>query len=155
MGRYYTTESGRAGKFMFGVQPSNDPELLGMNEQEPTSVWYYADTEDADNIRDAVDAQYEILGIPDDKRIYYVKDEGEYEKFEKEVIDDKVWIKCKIDSEEYKKHDGETKWAGDSNDEVMFERDRKLTLAMARIRLGITILSDIEDDACCELEAEL
>lgn len=153
MGRYYHTDSGREGKFMFGVQPSTDPEEMGMSE-DPTYIRYYASDEDEPKVRERLDRQYDLLEIPNDKRMYYIKDWEEYDKYEKEVLDDRVWIKCKVGSEEDKKHEGETKWAGDSNDEVMYER-KGMALVLARIRLGLIILSDIKDEGYCELNAEL
>lgn len=48
MGRYYYTDNGKEGKFMFGVQPSDDPDYMGMIEQEPTSIDYYADKDNVE-----------------------------------------------------------------------------------------------------------
>ena len=152
MGRYYNTNTGRSGKFMFGVQSSGDPEEMGMSE-DPTYIQYYADADDEPKIRKKVDEQYDKLNVPQDKRIYYMKDWEDYDKFEKEVLEDRVWIKCKAGSKEDKQHNGETKWASDKNDEVMYER-KGMALVLARIRLGLVILSDIKDEGYCSLEAE-
>lgn len=137
---------------MFGVQYSTDPEEMGMSE-DPTYIQYYASDEDEPRVRERLDRQYDLLGIPNDKRMYYMKDWGEYDKYEKDVLEDKVWIKCKVGGEEDKKHGGETRWAGDSDDEVMYER-KGMALILARIRLGLVILSDIKDEGYCSLEAE-
>lgn len=152
MGRYYYTDGGREGKFMFGVQPSDDPEYMGMGEDN-TTIKYYADEEGKPAILERLNEQYDKLGIPEDKRIYYIKNWEEYDKYEKEVLEDKVWIKCKVGSEEEKKHKGEERWAGDNTDEVMFER-KGMALILSRIRLGLVILSDIKDNGYCSLEAE-
>ena len=39
MGRYYTTDSGREGKFCFGMQSSDAPERFGMYENQ--SIIHY------------------------------------------------------------------------------------------------------------------
>lgn len=152
MGRYFHTSNGREGKFMFGVQPSTDPEEMGMSE-DPTYIQYYASEDDEPKIRKRLDEQYDKLGIPKDKRIYYMKNWEEYDKYEKETLEDKVWIKVKSGSKEEEQHKGETKWASDKPDEVMFEREG-MALILARIRLGLVILSDIKDEGYCSLEAE-
>ena len=159
MGRYYATETGREGKFMFGVQPSDDAGYMGMLEQEPTSVDYYADKDDETKIRLMLDEQYDLLEIPQDKRIYYTdKDWKTYDKFEGEVLYPKVFVSVKEDDEEeMAKHKGEIKWAMGKEGYVSFEigKKRVRTLALARIRLGIVILSDIKDTGECWLNAEL
>lgn len=153
MGRYYNTDTGREGKFMFGVQPSDDPQYMGMGEN-PSYIQYYASDEDEPEVRKKLDEQYDILGVDKEKRVYYMKDWNEFDKFEKEVLDDKVWIKVKRnDKETLDKYKGQTTWAGDNDDEVMFER-KNMALVLARIRLGVVILSDIKDQGYCQLEAE-
>ena len=52
MGRYYNTNTGRGGKFGFACQNSSDPQdYFGMEEQEPTSITYYADDSDTEKSR--------------------------------------------------------------------------------------------------------
>lgn len=152
MGRYYYTDGGREGKFMFGVQPSDDPEYMGMGE-DPSYIEYYASEDDAPKIKQRLDEQYDILGIPKDKRMYYAKDAEEYNKYENKELEDKVWIKVKDDSEEAKQFEGKTKWWCEDKGYTMYERDN-MALVLARIRLGVNILSDIKDAGCCSLRAE-
>lgn len=152
MGRYYHTNSGREGKFMFGVQPSTDPEEMGMNE-DPTYIQYYAGEEDKQKIKKKLDEQYDKLDIPLHERIYYMKDWGEYDKYEKEVLEDKVWVKVKDDSEEAKKYKDKAKWYCEDKGYTKYER-KGMALILARIRLGLVILSDIEDEGYCSLKAE-
>lgn len=152
MGRYYHTDSGREGKFMFGVQSSDDPEYMGMRE-DPTFIQYYASKDDEPKIRARLDEQYDILDVPKDKRLYYSKDWGDYDKFEKEELEHRVWIKVKNGSEEEKKFEGKTRWACDDEGYTMYEREG-MALILARIRLGITILSELKDEGYCSLEAE-
>lgn len=156
MGRYYHTDSGREGKFMFGVQSSDDPQYMGMTGQEPTSIDYYADKDDEPEIRRMLDKQYDIIGIPQDKRLYYTdKKWEEYDKFEKEYLYPKVFVSVKEDDkEELEKHKKDIKYADDKQGYVMFEI-KGMAIVLARIRLGITILSDIKDNGECWLNAEL
>lgn len=138
---------------MFGVQPSDDPQYMGMREN-PAYIQYYASDEDEPEVRKRLDEQYDILGVDKDKRVYYMKDWDEFNKFEKKVLDDKIWIKVnRNDKETLDKYKGQTTWAGDSDDEVMFERKNR-ALVLARIRLGVVILSDIKDQGYCQMEAE-
>ena len=159
MGRHYNTETGRTGKFMFAVQSSDDPSYMGMQEQEPTSIDFYADKESEAEIRDNLDEQYDLLDIPQDKRMYYMKkDWSDYDKFEREVLSPKVFVSVREDDkEEMAKYKDKVRWADDRDGYVKFEigKERVKTLVLARIRLGIVILSDIKDNGECWLNAEL
>lgn len=152
MGRYYHTDSGREGKFMFGVQSSNDPEYMGMSE-DPTFIQYYASKDDEPKIKAKLDEQYNILGVPIEKRMYYAKDLEAYDRYENEELEDKVWVKVKDDSEEAKQFEGKTKWWCEDKGYTLYEREN-MALVLARIRLGVNILSDIKEKGYCSLEAE-
>ena len=157
MGRYYTTDGGREGKFMFAVQSSDDPELLGMHEQEPTEITYYADEDDAEHIKSMLDREYDALDIPKDKRVYY-RDKDDYKewyKYEDEVLHDKVFVSVRDDDKEtLAKHAGETRWGSNKSNYCDFEINGN-AIHMARIRLAVNILSDIKDNGYCTLDAEL
>jgi hypothetical protein len=158
VGRYYDTETGRSGKFMFGVQPSDDPGFMGMQEQEPSTIQYYADKDMRADIKKNLDKQYDLLDVPKDKRIYYCKDLQDYDAYEKKELTDKVFVSVREDDkEEMEKYKGKIRWADDKPGHVSFEigKERERTLVLARIRLGITILSDIKDTGECWLNAEL
>ena len=142
MGRYYYTDGGREGKFMFGVQSSDDPEYMGMSE-DPSYIDYYASDDDAPKIKKRLDEQYDILNVPKDKRIYYAKTSKDYDDFEREELENKVWIKVK----------DKTKWYCEDKGYTMYERDN-MALVLARIKLGVNILSDIKDEGYCSLRAE-
>lgn len=156
MGRYYYTDNGREGKFMFGVQSSDDPHYMGMSEQDRTSIDYYADKQDYNRIKRNLDKQYDILNIPTDKRVYHTdKDWRDWDKYEKEVLYDKVFLSVKqSDITEINKHKGETMWHNDKDGYVSFEI-KGMAIVLARIRLGVAILSDIDDTGECYLNAEL
>lgn len=152
MGRYYHTDNGREGKFMFGVQSSNDPEYMGMSE-DPTFIQYYASKDDEPKIKAKLDEQYDILGVPIEKRMYYAKDLETYDRYENEELEDKVWVKVKDGSEEEKQFNGKTKWYCEDEGYTLYEREN-MALVLARIRLGVNILSDIKEKGYCSLEAE-
>lgn len=156
MGRYYDTDGGRRGKFMFGVQASDDPGYMGMHEQEPISIDYYADADDVEHVKSKLDEQYDILGIPENKRIYYCKDNKQMSEYEDKVLHDKVFVTVHKDDKEAKeKYKGKTAWwSGKGNEYTDYEINNN-ALALARIRLALDILSDIEDNTFCSLTAEL
>lgn len=160
MGRYYNTDTGREGKFMFATQSSDDPEYLGMHEQERCSIDYYADEDDVEDITKKLDEQYDILGIAKKDRIYkHTCDKNDYkayDEWESRVCKDKVWKTLTDDEvEAYKKeHQGKLDfWAGENNI-TMIEIEPGRCLALARIRLALDILSDIAETGSCSLEAE-
>lgn len=154
MGRYYVTDGGREGKFMLAVQSSDDPELLGM---QPTSITYYADEDNAKNIKSMLDQEYDSLDIPKGKRVYY-RDKDDYKdwcKYEDEVLHDKVFVSVRDDDKEtLAKHDGETRWGSNKSNYSDFEINGN-AIHLARIRLAVDILSDIKDNGYCTLDAEL
>ena len=152
MGRYYYTDNGREGKFMFGVQPSDDPELMGMREDN-SRITYYADEDDKETIEKKLDEQYDLLGIPKKDRLYFYENDEEYDKYEREVLDDKAWVKVKDDSKEAEKYKNEVKWYCEDKGYTKYER-KGMAIVLARIRLGTTILSDINEKGYCSLEAE-
>ena len=161
MGRYYDTSTGRNGKFMFAVQNSDDPEYMGMGE-DPTYIHYYASDQDKDKITKRLDEQYDILGIDKKNRLYDMprKDDGSddfeaYDKWEEKYLHDKVWkyVKHSEQSDEDKK---KITWSSNKGSEyVGIEIESGRCLALARIRLAIKILSDINDEGYCSLDAEL
>ena len=156
MGRYYSTDGGREGKFMFAVQSSDDPEFLGMHEQEPTNITYYASEEDAERIKKKLDEEYDALGIPTDKRVYYrdKDDYKEWENFEENVLHDKVFITISDDDKEgLEKHKGEIRWGNGKIGCTDYAIDG-MPIHLARIRLAVDILSDIKDSGYCVLDAE-
>lgn len=162
MGRYYSTDSGREGKFMFAVQPSDDPEVMGMHEQDRSSIDYYADKYDAKYITEKLNEQYDLLGVEDKDRIYLMprKDDGTdnpraYEEWENKVLHDKVWesILSSNMTEAQKKASHWTSPKGSKYVDIEIKDGR--CLALARIRLALNILTDIEQDGYCSLNAEL
>lgn len=156
MGRYYDTDGGREGKFMFGVQSSDDPGYLGMHEQEQSTIEYYADTDDVEDIKAKLNEQYRKLGVPNDKRIYYWKDRKEAQEFEDTVLHDKVFITVsRNDNEAMEKYKGCDRWASNKGDDYIDFEIEGNALALARIRLALDILSDIKDNGYCSLSAEI
>lgn len=152
MGRYYSTSGGRDGKFMFAVQSSDDPEHMGMHEEPPSTITYYADDHDVKKITKKLDKQYDILGVPKEDRIYYL--ENDYKKakeFEDKVLHDRVFVTIKDGDERYK---GQIGWYNEKKGYTDYEIPGR-AICLARIRLALDILSDIKDNGYCSLDAEL
>lgn len=141
---------------MFGVQPSDDPAEMGMHEQEPLVVNYYADEDDVPNITKKLDEQYDKLGVPKEQRIYSYDKYEEAVKFEEEVLTDRVFVHVKEDdTETMEKYKNNTRWCSSKgNDYVDFEKEG-MAICLARVRLALDILSDIKATGYCDLEAEL
>lgn len=146
MGRYYNTNTGRGGKFGFGCQSSTDPkDFFEMQEQEPTSITYYADESDIDNLKAKLDKVYDEANVPQGERIYeldgsndeYVGFHNKYHKY--------FFEPCKS---------GEGNFAGE-NGGTEREMFKNAHLAQSRLWLGLTILTDIKEEGECELDAEL
>ena len=158
MGRYYRTNEGREGKFALCSQPSTDPEgFFGLEEQEPNEIEYHADKDQEEYIKSKVDELYDKLEIPKDKRVYYYNNEKPltewYDMVEK-------YAYRKINRAEVKRYEqlmGEKPdqfYCGEKH-KTLIERFKGSSLCMARIKLGITILSDIKDTGECWITAEL
>lgn len=158
MGRYYESETGRSGKFALGKQPSTDPcDFFDMEEMEPNEIIYTLDERNKDMVKKKVDSLYDQLKIPKEKRIYYIKKEGGEEK----ILDlfDKYAYK-KVNNAEVKRYnkidgfDHETYYCEEKN-KTIIDVFEGAALCCSRVRLGLVILSDLQDDGYCELRAEL
>lgn len=159
MGRYYSTQTGKEGKFWFAVQPSDDPhDIYGMDEIEPDDEWdeesgyseNYADYEsdDAESIKKHLDEQYDILGVPKEERKYECKNEGEY-----------VWedlTKYFLTEEQTKDKDGRDTIGYHMGDDkpTMYPISRDKELAASRVQLGLVIYNTILTEGECLLTAE-
>ena len=157
MGRYYTSETGRSGKFALGKQPSSDPgDFFGMEEMQPNEIIYTLEKDNYDMVKKKVDGLYDQLKIPKEERIYYLK----------ECDEDKLgdllgkYAYKKVNNAEikrYNKIDGfehQTYYCGEKNKTVI-DAFEDAGLYCSRVRLGLVILSDLQDDDHCELRAEL
>ena len=144
MGRYYSTNTGRGGKFGFACQSSTDPkDFFDMEEQEPVEITYYA--EESAPIKKKLDTLYDKAKIPTEERIYQLnKSNDEYEDFHNRYH--KYFFEtCAV---------GEGNFAGRNNTtEREVFKDAHLT--QARLWLGLVIISDIKEEGYCSLDAEL
>lgn len=159
MGRYYSTQTGKEGKFWFAVQPSDDPRTVyHMGEIEPDDEWdeeseysdSYTDYEsaDAEKIKKHLDEQYDILGVPKEERKYKCENEGEYvwedlAKYyltEKEPPEDEAYKVCGY-------YMGEDK-------PTMYPISSAKELAASRVQLGLVIYNTILTEGICMLNAE-
>lgn len=149
MGREWTTDTSRGGKFMFGIQPSDAPRHLGMHEQTQSTIDYYADEDDVEHIKAELNKRYDTLGVPEEMRIYLLpKDYDEWA--------DKHLLPLVFETvPEDKAPKDAIHWASKKAGCIDIEKDKKKTEAYADIYLALTILTDIEDDGYCQIEAEV
>lgn len=146
MGRYFSTNTGRGGKFGFACQNSTDPkDYFEMEEQEPTEITYYADDSDVDSIKKKLDKLYDEASVPQEERIYELNGSDDefqdfYTRFHRYFFET-----CKA---------GEGNFAGE-NGTTEREMFKDAHLCQSRLWLGLTILTDIKEEGYCELDAEL
>lgn len=159
MGRYYQTDTGRDGKFGFGSQPSTDPgDFFEMEEQEPSNITYMLDKNNYDMVKEKVDGLYEKLKVPAEERIYYLRKEREQEDKLGNLLEKYAYKKVnRAEVKRYNKRDGfehKTYYSEEKN-KTLIDVFEGADLCCSRVRLGLVILSDLQDDGFCELTAEL
>lgn len=159
MGRYYTTETGRDGKFGFGSQPSTDPgDFFEMDEQEPSHITYILDKSNYDMVKEKVDGLYDKLKVPTEERIYYLRKEREQEDKLGDLLEKYAYKKVnRAEVKRYNKRDGfeHAVYHNEEKNKVSIDVFEGAGLCCSRVRLGLVILSDLQDDGFCELTAEL
>ena len=158
MGRYFESETGRSGKFALGKQPSTDPgDFFGMEEMEPNEITYTLEKDNYDMVKNKVDSLYDKLKVPKEERIYYMKKEGGEEKM-LDLFDKYAYKKVNnAEVKRYNKIDGfehQTYYCEEKN-KTIIDVIENSALYCSRVRLGLVILSDLQDDGYCELRAEL
>lgn len=158
MGRWYRTTEGREGKFAVCRQPSTDPEdFFGLEECEPTEIEYHADGSQEEEIRNKVDQLYDKLEVPKEKRVYYYSGDMPLESWY-DMMEEYTYIKInKAEVKRYEKLRGKMPdefYCSDKH-KTLIEKIDGSSLCMSRIKLGITILSDIKDSGECWLTAEI
>ena len=158
MGRYYESETGRNGKFAPGKQPSADPgNFFGMKEMQPNEITYTLEKDNYDMVKNKVDGLYDQLKVPKEERIYYMKKEGGEEKL-LDLFDKYAYKKVNnAEIKRYNKLDGfehQTYYCEEKN-KMIIDMFEDAVLCCSRVRLGLVILSDLQDDDYCELRAEL
>lgn len=127
-----------------------------MQEMQPNEITYTLEKNNYDMVKKKVDSLYDKLKIPKEERIYYLKKNGEdeladlLEKYAyKKVNNAEVKRYNKIDGFEHK-----TYYCGEKN-KTIIDVLEGAGLCCSRVRLGLVILSDLQDDDYCELRAEL
>lgn len=159
MGRYYESETGRSGKFALCRQPSTDPEnFFGMEEMQPNEITYTMEKDNYDMVKKKVDSLYDQLKVPKEERIYYMKKDGEEEEKLLDLFDKYAYKKVNnAEVKRYNKIDGfehQTYYCEEKN-KTIIDVIEDSALYCSRVRLGLVILSDLQDDGYCELRAEL
>lgn len=124
MGRYYAGDI--EGKFMFGIQSSDDASFFGGSESEPNHINYYFSKEDLIDIRNGIKTCIDELGKHKKKLDKFFKLNNSYD--EKEIA---------------KKLDIEVK-------EIT-----PLLRWYARLELGKKIEKCVKKNGICEFEAEI
>ena len=160
MGRYYSVQTGKEGKFWFAVQPSDDPKTVyHMGEIEPDDEWdeesgysdSYTDYEssDAKKIKKHLDEQYDILGVPKEERKYKCENEGKYvwEELTKYYLTEKEPPKDAMG------HMACGYYMGDDRP-TMYPISSEKELAASRVQLGLVIYNTILTEGICMLNAE-
>lgn len=157
MGRFYNTEGGREGKFTLCKQPSTDPgEFFGMDEQQPNELTYVLDKNGHEMVKEKVDGLYDQLKVPKEERIYYLK-KDDRDKLG-DLLEKYAYKKVnRAEIKRYNERDGfeHAEYYCDEKHKVFIDVFKDAGLCCGRIRLGLTILSDLQDDGFCELIAEL
>lgn len=157
MGRYYESETGRSGKFALCRQQSTDPgNFFGMEEMQPNEITYTLDKDNYDMVKKKVDSLYDQLKIPKEERIYYLKKDNEDELGD--LLEKYAYRKVNnAEIKRYNKIDGfehQTYYCEEKN-KTIIDVLEGAGLCCSRVRLGLVILSDLQDDGYCELRAEL
>lgn len=159
MGRYFQTETGRYGKFGLCSQPSTDPgDFFEMEEQEPNHITYTLDKNNYDMVKEKVDGLYDKLKVPAKERIYYLKREGGKEDKLGDLLEKYAYKKVNnAEVPRYNKIDGfdHGQYHCDEKHKVLIDVFEGAGLCCSRVKLGLVILSDLQDDGFCELDAEL
>lgn len=152
MGRYYSNQEGESGKFWFAVQPSDDPQTIyGMDEDEECDYAVDYWTDDDEYVRFKLYEQYDILGVPKDKRKYEFETMEEMGKYVWEELESYFLTNKKSEDPSviaYGMYD---------NDEhkTMYPISKEKELAASRVQLGLFILNTIRKYGECSLNAEL
>lgn len=156
MGRYYSTNR-FSGKFGFAIQSSDDPELFGMQEQPPAEINYYLEAgdnnENTEEVAKVMDAQYDILEIPKEERVYLLQ---AGEKAEQPLID----LEKKYYEKHYRPYDKEKDksiipYHSSKYESGAVPTKEGIDLAWCRVWLGAKIYTDLVLDGYCDLNAEV
>lgn len=157
MGRYYSTQNWD-GKFGFGIQSSFDPvDVFGMYDNTPDDesddgvygCFYLEDLDGAkEAVRSEVDKLYDFLHIAASRRFYSLQSDNQlwelFDEFEP------IWFRPFE-----KGKDKGIPYYSPKVGEGIVEREPGIQLAKCRLELGLKILSDLEKDGYCSMEAEL
>lgn len=159
MGRFYQNQFGEEGKFWFAVQPSDDPETVfdgvdvtEIDDEDEDDNDYYIDydIDDAEYVKKKLDEQYDILGVPKEKRRFDVPI-GERGKYIWEELFDYIFSHEKPDGFDGIPY-GDYK---DGEHITYYALSKEKELAASRLDLGLFILDTIRRAGVCSMTAEL
>lgn len=156
MGRYYSDQTGKEGKFWFAVQPSNDPatiyhmdDVSEYDGEEDYELYSDYESSNAEKIKEHLDEQYDILGVPKEERKYECENEGEY-----------VWedlAKYYLTEQEPPKDESGNRACGyymGEDKPTMYPINKAKELAASRVALGLFIYNSIKENGSCFMTAE-
>ena len=128
-----------------------------MEEQEPNEITYMLDKNNYDMVKEKVDGLYDKLKVPAEERIYYLEKEKEKDKLG-DLLEKYAYKKVNsAEVKRYNERDGfeHVTYYNEEKHKVFIDVFEGAGLCCSRIRLGLVILSDLQDDGFCELRAEL
>lgn len=129
-----------------------------MEEQEPSNITYMLDKNNYDMVKEKVDGLYDKLKVPNEERIYYLRKEREQEDKLGDLLEKYAYKKVnRAEVPRYNKRDGfeHVVYHNEEKNKVLIDVFEGAGLCCSRVRLGLVILSDLQDDGFCELTAEL
>lgn len=158
MGRYYHNQFGEEGKFWFGVQPSDDPATVfgatyvtdESDEDGFDEDYKDYDIDDDEYVAKKLNEQYDILGVPTEKRRFDVPLDKRGSYIWDELFD---YI---FTYEKPEKYDGIP--YGDFKDGehiTYYALSKEIELAASRISLGLFILDTIRRAGVCSMTVGL
>lgn len=128
-----------------------------MEEMQPNEITYTLEKDNYDMVKKKVDGLYDKLKVPKEERIYYMKKEGGEEKL-LDLFDKYAYKKVNnAEIKRYNKLDGfeHQIYYCEEKNKTIIDAFKDAGLCCSRVRLGLVILSDLQDDDYCELKAEL
>ena len=157
MGRYYHNQDGEEGKFWFGVQPSDDPvtvfggtDVTDTDDEDYDEDYADFDIDDEEYVAKKLNEQYDILGVPTEKRRFDVDVDKRSDYIWNELFD---YI---FSYEKPEKYDGIP--YGDFKDGkhiTYYALSREKELAASRVSLGLFILGTIKRHGSCFMTANM
>ena len=108
-------------------------------------------------VKEKVDGLYDKLKVPAEERFYYLKKERREDELY-DLLEKYAYKKVnRAEVKRYNKRDGfeHATYYNEEKHKTFIDVFEGAGLCCSRVRLGLVILSDLQDDGFCELTAEL